>query len=415
MKILLIAYYYPPINSGGTMRPFKMAKYLPQFGHEVTVLTHRYGKSIIEEGNPGIIRISDISFNRDRVGMGRRLVWLGLRGVTELLNRVGIYCSIYTWWKKKVMRNSAAIIERVKPDVIIATYPPVETLEIGVYLSQRYNIPLITDFRDGLMFEPIETKRMARYTCIRRRYQEIESKAVHSAVAVTAIAHPITDYYRETYQPQYVEMISNAFDPEDLENLPAVAPFESSCFNIVFTGRFGLSDVGTRVDFFFDAVRQLLRDEPTLLAKVRIHLLGEYREAELNVLKDLRDTGVLVLHGFVERTRALAFQQQADLLLVITSPDRSSLVSAKIFEYLFAGRPILALTYKTVLAEIIHETKTGWVVHPWQLEAIATVLRRIVCEPEFYNTFKPDWQAIESYSSRKQVEKLDGLLKKIGR
>ncbi|MCP5051582.1 MAG: glycosyltransferase family 4 protein, partial [bacterium] len=169
MKILIVAYYYPPINSGGTMRPVKMAKYLPRMGHEVTVLTQTYGKSKIETGNgkPRIIRFHDFSHNRNRVGLRRKVQWFKLRMFTELLNMMGIYHSIYSWWKRKVIRNSETIINLVQPDVIIATYPPVETLEIGVYLSKKYNIPLISDFRDGLIFEPIETKRMKQYPCIR--------------------------------------------------------------------------------------------------------------------------------------------------------------------------------------------------------------------------------------------------------
>ena len=63
MKILIIAYYYPPISSGGTARPLKMAKYLPAFGHEVTVLSHSYTATDLE--NPDVIRVKDIGHNKN--------------------------------------------------------------------------------------------------------------------------------------------------------------------------------------------------------------------------------------------------------------------------------------------------------------------------------------------------------------
>jgi glycosyltransferase involved in cell wall biosynthesis len=412
MKILLIAYYYPPINSGGTMRPVKMGKYLPRFCHEVTVLTQTYGKSSITEGNPRVMRFYDLSHNKDRTGIGKKLQWLGFRLFTEMLNRFGRSHSIYTWWKRKVIRNSKRIIGQVEPDVIIATYPPVETLEIGLFLSKTYHIPFVADFRDGLIFEPIETGRMNRYRCIRERYETIEAEAVAGAAAVTTIAQPIADYYRDTFHPPRVEVISNAFDPEDLDNLPPVQ-LEGSCFNIVFTGRFGLSDKANRVDFFFDAVRMLVEDNKTLEEKLKVHLVGEYRKGELKELQDLIEVGVIKLHGFVERSRSLAFQRAADLLLIITLPDRTSSTSAKIFEYLYAGKPILALTYKTVLEEIIHETKTGWTVHPQEPEAIAQMLSKIISDVDFYGSIHPDRNAIEKYSVKTQMEKLDRLLKKI--
>lgn len=414
MNILIIAYYYPPVNSGGTMRPVQMGKYLARFGHNVSILTHTYGSDIIENGNPCIIRIRDISYNRKREGFLKRFKWLTLRVYTEVLNKAGKYHSIYSWWKKRVINRSQMIINQSQPHVIIATYPPVETLEIGIHLSQIYHIPLVADFRDGLMFEPIEKKRMNRYKCIMEAYRQIEKNALAQASAVTTIAQPITQYYCEIYHPPRCEVISNAFDPDDLKELPSNIPFDSSHFNIVFTGRFSLSDRSNRVEYFFHAVRRIIQENQALAHRIRIHLVGEYRKEELKELQDLIQNSVIQLHGFVSRPRALAFQAAAQLLLIITLPDRTSSVSAKIFEYLYAGRPILALTYKTVLEEIINETQTGWVVHPQQVDAIASLLYQIITDETFYkSSYNPDHQKIRQYSSPVQIEKLERLLRKI--
>jgi glycosyltransferase involved in cell wall biosynthesis len=473
MKILIIAYYYPPINTGGTLRPLKWAQYLPQWGHEVTILTHTYNKTKTEPGPPKIIRFLDISCNKKRPTLYKKGVappthsrsarwssfgsvisnacffckllkdiskkcqWLILRTFTEALNILGIYHSIYTWWKRKVINNSDTVIQQAQPDIIIATYPPVETLEIGLHLSKKYNIPLISDFRDGLMFEPIEIKRINQYRCIRKRYKAIETEAAVQSAAITTVSQPIMDYFEETYHPELSAMITNAFDPEDLKDIapheinqkflqggPGGAVFSKSAppgrrrqklFNIVFTGRFSLSVRNRRVDFFFDAVRLLLEKERHLENKIKIHLVGEYRKEELQGLKDLIARGIVVNHGLVERSQSLVFQRAADLLLIITEPERRSMVTAKIFEYLYAGKPILALTHKTVLEDIIKETKTGWIVHPHQPEAIADLLGKIITDTGFYNSIQPDEKKIEKYSIKTQVEKLNHLLKKISR
>ncbi len=411
MKILIIAYYYPPINTGGTARPMKMAKYLPEFGHDVTVLTHTYDSTDLE--TPGIIRVKDTSYNKGRDSFLRRVRWLGLRLVTEALNMAGIYFSIYTWWKRKVLKYDDTIMEKVKPDVIIATYPPVETLEIGLYFSKKYNIPLISDFRDGLIFEPIETKRMRQYRCIRERYKEIETEAGTHSFAITTIADPITDYYRQTYPVKHTLTLSNGFDPEDFTDLPADVKLAKDGFNIVFTGRFNLSDKYNRVDFFFDAVRRLIEDNEDVRSRLKIHLVGEYRKEELTELRDLIDAGIIVLHGFVEKKRALAFQKASDVLLIITPPDRRSATSTKIFEYLYAGKPVLALTYKTVLEDIIKETQSGWLVHPHKPGAIADLLYRVMTNVDFYNAVQPAPDKIDQYSVKAQMGKLHRLLEKI--
>ena len=141
--------------------------------------------------------------------------------------------------------------------------------------------------------------------------------------------------------------------------------------------------------------------------------MGEYCKEELQGLKDLIARGIVINHGLVERSQSLVFQRAADLLLIITEPERRSMVTAKIFEYLYAGKPILALTYKTVLEDIIKETKTGWIVHPHQPEAIADLLGKIISDKEFYNSIQPDREKIERYSIKSQLEKLNRLLEKI--
>jgi len=410
MKILLIAYYYPPLSTGGTVRPAQMARYLPHLGHEVTVLTHTYGPTRLDI--PGEIRVNDPSYNKERKGL-KKLKWLGLRLFTEMLNRLGIYHSIYSWWKNRVIALGGSIIERVEPEVIIATYPPVETLEIGLALSRKYNIPLVADFRDGLLFEPIETKRMGQYACIREAYARIEKETAMQAAAITAIASPITDYFAETYGVKEPVIISNGFDRGDFEDLPGDIQFDPSCFNLVFTGRFALSDKFNRVDYFFQAVRNLIKEHPDIKEKLRIHLVGEFRKAEYEQLKDLLEAGIILPYGFLARKRALAFQEAADALLIITPPDRRSATSIKIFEYLCSGKPTLALTHETVLADIIDETGAGWIVHPHHIDEISQILFKLIAEPGFYENLKPNPGKIEQYSMNYQMEKLARLLEKI--
>ena len=411
MKILLIAYYFPPLNTGGTTRPLKMAKFLEQFGHEVTVLTHTYEQTRFTE--PAVIRIKDISNNKNRKGF-KRFTWLLLRLYTEALNRLGIYHSIYSWWKGKVIKNRDKIMETVKPGMIIASYPPVETLETGLFLSKEYNIPLISDFRDGLLFEPIEEKRIDRYPCIKKTYEAIEKAAAEHSSAVITITNVITGYFSKKYPGIKVETISNGFDPDDFTGLTnAHQPaFEPGTFNIVHTGRFGLSDTAISADSFFQAIREMIKEKAEWKNKIKIHLAGELNRNELASIQDLIEAGVVIYYGLVKRQVSLALQKEADVLFIVTQPTRTSAVSAKIFEYLYAAKPILALTHKTAVAEIIEETGTGWVIYPNDKKSIRELLEKLINEPK--PTITPNPAKIREFSMHKQIKKLDELLKFIG-
>ena len=39
MNVLMLAYEFPPLNSGGSHRPYKFAKHLSQFGIQPIVIT----------------------------------------------------------------------------------------------------------------------------------------------------------------------------------------------------------------------------------------------------------------------------------------------------------------------------------------------------------------------------------------
>ncbi len=129
-------------------------------------------------------------------------------------------------------------------------------------------------------------------------------------------------------------------------------------------------------------------------------------------IKDMIERGVVVVHGMVERKRALAMQGKADLLLILSSLNRGSDTTIKLFEYLMAGKPILALTYRNVLEEIIKETGAGWSVHPQETGAIAELLGKIIEDKEFYGAIKPDREKVEQYSIKVQVEKLSSLIER---
>ena len=98
-------------------------------------------------------------------------------------------------------------------------------------------------------------------------------------------------------------------------------------------------------------------------------------EASLLTAPDLQP--IVQIAGAFPRPTAIALQRRADALLLVTSHYKS-VASGKVFEYLTAGKPILALTGDTDAARIVRETRTGEVVPPDDVDAIVGGLRRVV-------------------------------------
>jgi glycosyltransferase involved in cell wall biosynthesis len=384
-----------------------MVKYLSQFGHKMTVLTHSYSRKDISQ--PGEIRIYDVSHNKDRTGF-HKFTWSCLRGWTEFLNIFGKYHSIYSFWKQNVIKTAEEIISQVKPDAIIATYPPIEDLEIGLYFSKRYNIPLIADFRDGLLFESIEHHRMEKYKCIQTEYTKIEvTIAKRTSIIITAFPC-LAEYFAKTYLHPNVYPIPNGCDVEEFDNLPQNIKLEPGKFHIVHTGRFGGSDAGCHIIPFLDALRRLITQYSAIKEKLRVHFVGQLEKREIQAMRDLIKQKIVRCYGLLERKTALAFQREADLLLVITPLHRKGIVPGKLFEYLYARRPILALTHQSYTENIVKTTKTGWTVHPEDKDEIYQLLYDIVESRASYRTFRPSDNEISKFSRFQQMTKLNRLL-----
>jgi glycosyltransferase involved in cell wall biosynthesis len=98
--------------------------------------------------------------------------------------------------------------------------------------------------------------------------------------------------------------------------------------------------------------------------------------------------------GPLDRADALALQRSADVLVLITSRDPSE-ATGKLFEYLAAGRPILALAEGNEAERIVRETNTGITVPPDDVDAIADALRR-AARGELARDYAP--RGIERYA-----------------
>jgi glycosyltransferase involved in cell wall biosynthesis len=407
MKILFISYHYSLSDSTGSLRPRAMAKYLPQNGIEVVVLTYLPQREAVSfVGN--MIGVKDVT--RETVPL---LVYYAWRIWQKGLRSLGLYRGGLEYWRNVAMNHSAEIIARVKPDAIFASYPSVEALEIGVALSEKYGLPLISDFRDGLLFEPVEEGQL-RHPATRHYYEALEAKVMALSRLVLTVSEPISAYFRERYAHPNVMTLHNGFDLDDIAPDMNIG-LSKGVINIVHTGRLSASRVGTSgkgrgVDALSSALHILLERSPEMARQFRLHFVGLLSHAEQNSLAPFVAQDMVKLWGHLPRALALGFQRKADVLLLITAPDKASIATGKLFEYLAANKPILALTRGTEAACIISETGAGVVVSPDEPEEIAQAIVATILHGERLMDGRNE-ESIAMYARDRQVAVLASAIK----
>ena len=374
LNALLVGYHYFPENNGGVQRLAAMKKYLPRFGVDVSLLTHRGTiKVTASEDSDNVVRAFDIT--RYGVPLPVFLAYRLLQRVTRYLGATG---ARYALWRRNAIRHAERLVRAQRPDVIVATYPPTETIEVALTICRRFDIPLVVDFRDGLVFEPLDPS-LFRLPRIARFLRGLDEQVIEQASAVVTVSEPISDYYRARHVAR-VETIANGFDPDEFRDkaMPRPATFRDDRINIVHTGRLGRSRVGTRIDAMLEALLRFDGGEAD--RRVLFHFFGVYSAQESRLLQPFVDRGLVLIHGLVSRAESLALQRHADVLLLVTAVGQRSVATGKLFEYLGAGKPILALTAGTEAEAIVRDTGAGWAVAPDDPAAICAALRNLARE-----------------------------------
>lgn len=347
-KLLVVVYAYPPSLLVAAVRWATLTKYLAEMGHSATVVTSdSFG--VPTEADPV------------RVVRPRSLETVRRPKRPHLNPRVS--------WAPFALRETRRLLRAESFDCVITSSPPESAHLVGLKLG-RGRPPWIADFRDGWCFEPYMVRfRTSPQLAIDRWLEEKVARAADVTVGAT---RPISDDLARRYGV-VSRWISNGFDPAvAAADTATPSTDETGGLKIVYTGQLW-GPRGRTPEPFFRALKRvsLETDSPSVTL---VHA-GALTPEDRTLIDRTGVAGLLQHVGVLGRAEVVALQRSADLLLLITSAD-SQQATGKLFEYLAAGKPILALADGNEAERLVRETGTGVVVPPGDVDAIADVLRR---------------------------------------
>jgi hypothetical protein len=304
------------------------------------------------------------------------------------------------YWQMQVKKRLPEIIGGLKPDICFASYSPADNLEIGLYIHEKWGIPLAADFRDGMLFEPID-KKLLQSRLMKDYFTALETKTASNSIIIISAIDILTDYFLRTYPIKNVFTIENGFDDEEVFSGTPLK-LEEGHINVVFTGSLNLSRLG-----MFDAVPPFLEYmKRNRLKNIHIHFIGTYDKHELSVFEQYKD--IVSVHEKQPRNVAVLTQREADVLLAVTGYTEKGNISGKLYEYLFAGKPIVNLGKGNAAAKILHETGFGKSFAADDGASIVAYINESVKNPPVFDRAK-----IQQYSRRQEVKLLADIIKNI--
>ncbi len=429
-KVLIVTYYFPPSGGPGVQRVLKFVKYLPEFGWQPVVLTVQDGdypardESLLAEIPQHAIVYRTKIFEPYR--LYRKLTGKAAnapvdvenipqggkkKSVTESL--AGFVRSTFfipdarIGWYPYAVRHGLKIIKEQNIEAIYSSSPPYTTSVIARRLHLATGIPWVAGFRDpwtGFLSTP------DRWFIPRAIDERLERAVFTDANAVEAawrgILNDVTGKLPDIDQKKLV-VHPNGFDSEDY---PTLKKQKNKRFTVTYTGSmYGKRNPKT----FLEAVEGLVSDGKVDAGKICLKFIGRFGSEVHDMLE--RSS----IHGSIEVTSYLPHSQSVEallrsdaLLLIVDEADGSDeIVPGKVFEYIGARRPIIALAPEGAIAGLMRETRSGLVAPNQDIPAIKAAF--IECYANFlYHKpkFEQDREAVKRYDRREITRQLAALL-----
>jgi glycosyltransferase involved in cell wall biosynthesis len=423
MRLLIVSFYFPPAGGGGVQRVLKLCRHLPELGIDVDVLAPDDPKwGAVDPGlaadiPPGttVHRAryrgpSHAQTPAARLAAAHGIGALGVRAA--LLGRSALLPDPEVAWLPDALRAGVRAVRERGIDVVLSTSPPNSAHVIAAAIARRTGVPFVADFRDSWLANP--HRRYERRSVRAKRAVEgrIARAALRRVAAISAVTPAIAEEARELAPAGTpVRVVANGCDFDEFAGL---AYARGERMRIVHAGSF----FGQRTPRpFLGAFANLLRERPELSGRVQAAFLGELRPADREWALELGLGDALALEGFRPHAEAIAAMRAADVLLLLVPRAGGrglSVVSGKVFEYLAAERPIVALVPpEGDAATLLRDTGSAWIADPDDEAAIGAALAEAVAAWEAdalgERQLTPEWR--ERLDRRTRARELAELLR----
>ncbi len=421
-KVLIITYYWPPAGGPGVQRWLMFVKYLREFGVEPILYIPENphypirDATFMEEIPTDIVIYKQPIFEPYRAAslfspkktqrISSGIIQDKNQSVIEkmmLFIRGNMFIpDARKYWVGPSVKFLSEIIKNEQIDTLITTGPPHSVHLIGLQLKQKHSIKWLADFRDPWTSIGYH-KKLKLTESSQKKHKQLEALVLNNADKLIVTSH-LTKKEFEGITKVPITVITNGYD----SNYPGGAHLDER-FTITHVGSLL---TGRNPKNLWRVLSELAAVNEGFRADLQLEFIGVVSQDIIDSIYRYELAPYLKLKGYVSHAEAVRRQQQSQILLLveIDSEETRGIIPGKLFEYMAARRPILALGPKIWEAgNIISDTNTGATFDYKNRSELKNIIL------EWYGAFKKGSlniapQGIDSYSRRALTEQLAKLL-----
>lgn len=400
-KILIISTFYKPIQCVAANRINAFAKYLHEFGYDVTVLTCGYEYNVGEniEGGIRVIRLINESkgilspFDTQRkenkfIHYMKCLYNIGIQNIS---------IDSDANWTKIALIKAGHLMKKYDFDYVLSSALPIGPHIVGMELKKKYQkIKWIADMRDAISEPKYDT---FFYTY---RIKNFERKVLRDCDALLAVSKPqlqlFFSHYNGENESKFYQIRNGfdfAFEPNRLKSKKAY-------FSIIYAGSF----YGARKpkNFFLALLNVLSKKN----MKVKVRIIGN--KAPIEIPTELKN--VVFEEVAIPYEHICKELKNADALLMVTpSCLEKGIYTGKLFDYLGSGTPIIALAPPNdVAGQLIKQANAGYVVANEDISGIEKIIECAYDDWLYGRWHNMNASVVLAHTRKEQVLRLANIL-----
>lgn len=385
-KVLIVAYYFPPMGLSGVQRTLKFVKYMKNFNWEPTVITtgkvayFAHDKSLSNELNKIDIKVIRISGSNEPNSILSKFGTMKLpselfRNIFDKLSQTFFIPDNKISWSKLAYKKIDEILSSEKYDALFITCPPFSAFDIISQIKKKHDIPLFADYRDlwyksYFAFYPTPFHRLL--------HKKKEYNALKAADRVIVTNRKIKEKLLSTYPFltfEDVVIISHGYDKADFDNIVA-QPKPKNKMVLMYSGIFMVYNTPV---YFLKAFKQLTIERPDIAANIELHFVGFLRKENQKLIRKLNLQTFVKDHGYVNHDENIAKLKSADVLWFMVGRRRNidAILPGKVYEYIGAKKTILACVPDGAAKMAVEESGSGFICSPDNIDEIKNTILKV--------------------------------------
>lgn len=349
-RVLVIAYYFPPLGLSGVQRTLKFTKYFREFNWEPTVITtgkigyFAYDDSLLKEAeDAGIEIVRTESINPNSLLKRKGSIKMPSTWVMKIFGRISKSLFIpdnKIFWSRKAAKTAQKILSEKKMDAIYISAPPFSAISTIVKLKKKFDIPIFVDYRDAWLSNQF---RFYPTPYHKYKHKKLEDKALRKVDRIIVVNRIIKEDLLKAYQFlkfKDIDIIPHGYDQADFDNIESY-PKENNKMVVMYSGIF-YEDITPK--YFLKAFKKMSQENPDIAANIELHFLGHFKKENKKLVKKLKLEKFVKEIGYVSHIEVIKRITSSDILwLMLPNKDKMINVSpGKLFEYFGTRKPIIA-------------------------------------------------------------------------